>query len=394
MSSQPQAKRHKVNLPIQTVKNPFDATRTAKSFRTIEQLLCPDDETHWMTAEGPQRTQLQIPCIRSMVTYARTLQYKNALKGLILFRGGLLYPTEKSSFFREKTEMRTVNLKRLLLLVRDLRTEYSKKKATDGGYMVSSADSVVHTIRSLALMQHYSDVANVKTPMLDVTKELRVAASFACPIPSPLAPQSGVLTSHVSQTRTHSQTRSMDRPRCVKVLLVPKPQALEDTGDGFWGDLRSGGQWLIQRLGDSDMLLVELQTLLPASALRPQNQSGFVLVRERHIRAFHTLRQLICSGKHITEVSRHTEFRYLTSEAGWDARDFVVADFVIPNEVSSSDFYCYNDMFPAVSHDRLYPDPDPLKNFLERLSRRHDTQETLPLWEDGEEPEWLEEWEV
>lgn len=392
MAKERSAKRRKISPPIQVVENPFDANRIARSFRTIKELLCPDDDTGWLRAQGTEKKQLHVPCFRSMVTYARTAQYKNALKGLVLFRGGLLYPTELSSFFREAKDSRADNLRHLLLLVRDLRTEYSKK-ATDGGYMVSSADSVVHTVRSLALMQHYADVVDVKTPMLDVTKELRVAASFACKIPRPQAEVARDVSS-VSQASTQPQTRSMDRPRCVKVLLVPKPHAVEDTGDGFWGeDFKRGGQSLIQRLGESDMLLVELQTLLPASALRPQNQSGFLLVRERHVRAFHTLRQLICNGEDIMSVSKHPEFRYLVNEVGWDARKFAISDFVIPNDVTHNDFYCYNDMFPGVREDRLYPDTDPMKSFLKRLSARLDTGETPPLWEDGEEPSWLEEWE-
>jgi hypothetical protein len=245
-----------------------------------------------------------------------------------------------------------------------MRKYYIKHPYKDGSLMMGDTDDVMHSVRSMALMQHYSKEAGVVTPMLDVTKELRIAASFAIP------------SEHIPSRRPPKGART-DSPhqRAVRVLLVPKPGPVEPTRDGFWKNANHGGQWLIQRLGNTDMLLVELQTLLPASALRPQNQSGYLLFREGDIRNFHELREMVCNGKDMTTVMARAEA--MIGEGGaveWDACDYSIADFVIPDGISHDEFFC-DTHFPGLLYDQLYPTPDPIKDIIEGLPGKDETDD-------------------
>ena len=164
--------------------------------------------------------------------------------------------------------------------------------------------SILTTIKVLALIQHYTSDLNeefcsmtkvkksyVATPMLDCTRDLRVAASFAI------------------------MGRGKEKQGVVRHILVDSPVAIDikKNNHPYWNQADIGvspelprlGVY-VQRLGDSDMLLVDLASILPPSSWRPLNQSGYLIVHEADLIDFHKLR-LDVEQKWGTDGKRNVE---------------------------------------------------------------------------------------
>jgi hypothetical protein len=314
-----------------------------------------------------------------MITYARACQYKNSQRGMILFRGGKTYESEVSTLLRGDAGKQSVldernnNMGTLLLAIHHLRSHYESNPRLEGARMLSRVDSIVSTVRALALMQHYSNVTNdagtahLATPMLDTTKDLRVAASFAFQGNGP----------------------SGNRHRAVRFLLVGHPGPVEDLTQArrkvvpnpmpadFWEKQNSdrrwkdaAPRWLIQRLGQSRILLVELQALLPASALRPQNQAGYLLVHEFDLFHLHELCQRMNATDQpdVQELLELDETKHIMGKgaSGWDALGYAHVNLMIPNKVTAAQFF-HDEAFPMFETRHLYPDlKDPMRKIIKQ----------------------------
>ena len=121
------------------------------------------------------------------MTHAHDYRYKNSHSGIVVFRGDKCsYAEEKSSLLcLDSTTDRRKSLRRLLEMTVLLQSYYEEeaKQYKDGAEMFESRDqdSIVATIRVMALLQQYSDlVDNLPTPMMLKTGEdLRVETSLA-----------------------------------------------------------------------------------------------------------------------------------------------------------------------------------------------------------------------
>ena len=292
-----------------------------------------------------------VRCFRSMMTYAQDYRYNNSHNGMILFRGGKSHEMEKSTFFRGSSiTNREKSLRRLLEMTVLLQSYYEEEANhyKDGADMFDSRDldSIVATIRVMALLQQYGDlVENLATPMLEAYRDLRVAASFAF--------QGG------------------GGERAVRVLLVPIPYPVDRLSKTLWSEKNTrDASYLIRRLGKSDMLLVELEGLPPASAVRSQSQSGYILVHEQDVKDFHELRRQ--HGKKIME-------QFLFTEEAKDLRrgsnDLDYLDLRISNDVTFEDFFDAHpgekvNPFPGLLKEQLYPERDPMADIIREVATR------------------------
>ena len=285
------------------------------------------------------------------MTYAQTYRYENSPNGMVLFRGGKNY---ENSFFRlNSTTDAKMNLRRLLKMADLLEAD----RCMEGAHSLypDDPDSIVVTIRVMALLQHYGGlVGNLATPMLDVVKDVEVAASFAF------------------QGDTEA-----GRDRVVRALLVPKPGPVDllETSKTLWTEKNTrDASFMIQRLGNSEMLLVELQSLMPPTALRPWNQKGHVLVHEQDLKYFHELRKQHAEGKTLDELMTLKEADGLIGSDGWDALDYRVVDLCIPDNVTFEEFFDAQpgeevNPFPGFRKEQLYPVQDPMANIISDLAK-------------------------
>ena len=289
-----------------------------------------------------------------MVTYANQYHVDNVPNGMILFRGGRNYDTEKSTFFRDNSKENRKKCLRRLLEMMDFIHRY-KVLYLKG----ADPNSVVATVQAMALLQHYGDlVGNLTTPMLDVVKDVEVAASFAF------------------QGDTEA-----GRHRVVRALLVPKPGPVDllETRKTLWTENNTrDASFMIQRLGNSEMLLVELQSLMPPTALRPWNQKGHVLVHEQDLKYFHELRKQHAAGETLDELMTLKEADGLIGSDGWDALDYRVVDLRIPNDnVTFEEFFEAHpgeegNTYPAcpgLRKEQLYPVGDPMAAIITEMAR-------------------------
>ena len=298
--------------------------------------------------------ELPVPCdqeenfievrdFRSLMTHAHAYRYKNSRSGMVVFRGDKCsYAEEKSSLLcLDSTTDRQKSLRRLLEMTVLLQSYYEEEANhyKDGAEMFESTDqdSIVATIRVMALLQQYGDlVENLPTPMmLKTSKDLRVEASLA-----------------------FQQDREAGRHRVVRALLVPMPWPVHllEKSKTLWNEKNTrDAARMIQRLGDSDMLLVELEGMLPVSALRTQSRSGYVLVHEKDVKDFHELRKQHAEGKSIDDLMTTKQAKSLIGSDGSDALDYAAMDLLIPDEVT------YDQFFDAELGEEVNPYPGLLK---------------------------------
>ena len=308
------------------------------------------------TVSKKKPSKCDVSCFYCIAAVARSFQYKNCQSGMILFRGGKDHPSEVCTFRRDGTANdRLTRMKNLLRMAQGLCDYYTKKENSkkEGAMMFSNQSSILTSIRILALLQHYSpDVNNIlnkgstdqksfiATPMLDVTRDVRIAASFA-------------MENHVNEKRV------------VRLLLAP-PTSSFIASDDQTHMVNFGTQ--VQRMGDTKMLLIELTAILPASALRPWIQSGYLIVYENDLINFHKVR---LEGVELDNVMELEAARLLVNDDDkWDAlQQCTKLDVFIANEVSEKEFFHElpgeaKSAFPGLSKAQLYPDFDPMKDVL------------------------------
>ena len=132
---------------------------------------------------------------------------------------------------------------------------------------------------------------------------------------------------------------------------------------------------MIQRLGDSDMLLVELEGMLPVSALRTQSRSGYVLVHEKDVKDFHELRKQHAEGKSLDDLMTTTQAKSLIGSDGSDALDYAAMDLLIPDEVTYDQFFDAElgeevNPYPGLLKAQLNPVYDPMAAIITEVATR------------------------
>jgi hypothetical protein len=285
-----------------------------------------------------------------MMTYANQYRVNNALNGMIIFRGGKTYDTEKSTFFRDNSKDQEMKLRRLLKMTDLLEAD----RCMQGAHSLypDDPDSIVATIRVMALLQHYGGLVG------NLVKDVEVAASFAF------------------QGDTEA-----GRDRVVRALLVPKPGPVDllETSKTLWTEKNTRDvSFMIQRLGNSEMLLVELQSLMPPPALRPWNQKGHVLVHEQDLKYFHELRKQHAESKTLDELMTLKEADGLIGSDGWDALNYRAVDLRISNgNVTFEEFFDAHpgeegNTYPAcpgLRKEQLYPAGDPMAAIIVEIAK-------------------------
>ena len=313
-------------------------------------------------------SRCNVSCYHYMAAVARACQYKNCLfTGDDTLFGSISFSTttEICAFRQESSiEERTKWLKNLLQVANHLPDHYKKYENLyqEGAQMFSDRTSILTTIRILSLIQHYSDVFNNKdaihssnsntngptkrpliaTPMIECTRDLRVAASMA-----------------VVQ-------RSQKKPGVVRLLLVPSPRAIDAIDE-----LDFGSQ--VQRLGEINILLVDVAAILPASAIRPLNQSGYMMIYEPDLLHFHEVR---LSGRNLEEIMEVKAAQSLVNDnEPWDVlQSCHLLDIHIPKKGVTVDAFFHKtsrkgpNAFPALSIHDLYPEFDPMKEVMIQIA--------------------------
>ena len=368
-----------------------------------------------------------VSCFYHMSSVSRACEYENSLNGVMFYRGSKVhYDTEMCSFWRmrDKKELKFV-MKNLLLFAEFFIARNSESSSTSKSMLAYDPASILTTIMILALIQHYSIDLNdklnednqtrrpyVATQMLDCTRSLRVAASFA---------KMGHGTEYWD-TKNNVQKK---RQGVVRHLLVDSPTAIdiEKSSNEYWNkldDLNVQVKRLgvyVRRLGDSEMLLVNLAPILPPSSVRPLNQAGYLIVSETDLIFFHKLRlqvekkwdpdRKIERIPELIEILRNDKNlndeldEYVTAAKAWDAllwsaldvrisetveeidlgipalmKDAVVSEedrdrelaARISDEVQIDEFFHKDNgignPFPKLSYAQLYPIKDPMKNVM------------------------------
>jgi hypothetical protein len=262
-----------------------------------------------------------------------------------------------------------------------------KNRLMEGALMFSPENSILSTIRILALVQHYADVINdvlrkeckneeIGTPMLDCTRDIRVASTFAA---QKLPTHTTTGSSTLQRPSKRQKEDPTDQPTpAVRLLFVPPPVNVHvgAVNDTVWNGLEFGTY--IQRLGTTRILLIDLATILPASALRPLNQSGYLMVVEDDLIRFHQLRTNVTTIDDVYNEMESEDAQYLIDPANtWDALSCLYMDVHICSTITAADFFHKigeeaEDSFPRISDIQIYPPSvrDPMRRVMEQVTKK------------------------
>lgn len=224
---------HEIFSHVRTVELDHPARRGTPSERISER-------SEWTTVTQVRRSLgYRVKTFETLVSLVAEVGYRNRRYNL-LFRGqevdhkdrngaSRIYP----SIYRPKDGQTSLRGPTLAARFEEFRAAMSKLRNARSSLADAGPGLYRHWEYQAALLQHYKIR---KTPLLDATQSLRVAASFAMP-------------------------RASHGEGFIMVLGMPHPHGS------------------ISHFVDDDMTLVKLQNVCPPEALRPHYQEGYLLGR-------------------------------------------------------------------------------------------------------------------